>query len=183
MALSFIEITLTSKESDEVKSLYLSSFPKEERPPFEYLFQEKMKGKLTVYEIKEGETFVGLAVVANYLDLAYLFFFAIQESLRGKGYGGKAIKELISLYNKKRLYLCAEEVDVSYPDYENRKRREDFYIRNGFRNTKIAFMEVGVRYELFVLKGKEVSEMEHFSLMKDLIGEKDFAFFYPDVEI
>lgn len=183
MALSFLEITISSPNFLEIKRLYLSSFPEEERPPFEYLFQKKMKVKLTVYEIKEGESFIGLAVVANYLDLAYLFFFAINESLRGKGYGGKAIKELISLYNKKRLYLCAEEVDVSYLDYDNRKRREGFYIRNGFRNTKIAFTEVGVRYELFVLKGKEVSEMEHFSLMKDLIGEKDFAYFYPDVEV
>lgn len=88
-----------SKESkDKVKELYFSAFPKDEQLPYWMMKLLSRKKSADFYSIYDKNDFVGLAYVATYKDTAYLFFFAIDEKQRGKGYGSAFLSALKEKY-------------------------------------------------------------------------------------
>ena len=87
-----------SKESkDKVKELYFSAFPKDEQLPYWMMKLLSRKKSADFYSIYDKKDFVGLAYVATYKDTAYLFFFAIDEKQRDKGYGSAFLLSLIHI--------------------------------------------------------------------------------------
>ncbi|MCR5078421.1 MAG: GNAT family N-acetyltransferase [Bacilli bacterium] len=181
MELRYEIVGPTHRDYNRAKSLFLHAFPPQERPPFEALFSWKDKGLTEFLNIYDGQTFLGFVHLVHYKDLLYLFFFALNEENRNKGYGSKILRELRDRYEGNRLYLLAEEVNPKYEDNANRKRREAFYTRNGLINSRALIVEYGVPYELYYA-GQEVSKKEHFALMRELLGEKAFSIYYKNVE-
>ena len=96
-----IYINKASDKEDikNIKNLYLTAFPKEERAPFFLMKSKALKGKGDMLIAKDNDKFIGMAYMICYKNLAYLFYLAVDENSRGKGYGGKilsAIKEVKS---------------------------------------------------------------------------------------
>ena len=89
---------ITKNDYKAVKKLYLSAFPREERPPFFMLKSGVKKGSGDFFVAKDGEIFVGFAYIVTHADLAYLFYFAIDGGLRGKGYGSAVHRKALLEY-------------------------------------------------------------------------------------
>lgn len=133
---------------DYVSPLYLSAFPEDERPPLDYFYQmvNNFKENKVISYFDEGE-FIGFAYLVFYQDVVYLAFFAVNENKRNQGYGSQIIQDIKSSFSNYVFLLCFEEVDIKYHDYQNRLRRQSFYIRNGFIDNHMKTREGNVIYQ------------------------------------
>ena len=73
----------------EIKAIYTGAFPPDERAPFRLLRKRAEQGMADFWIISEEGKSIGLAYLVTYKDLAYLFYYAIDPSYRGQGYGTK----------------------------------------------------------------------------------------------
>ena len=157
---------------DDIEPLYISAFPEEERPPVEMFFNTVMLENDQLYGFYDKDRFVGFANIITYKDVAYLFFLAVYPSQRNKGYGSKILSDLKEMYKDKVLTLCYEEIDDKYPDIELRKRRKNFYYRNGFKDNKMKTCEYGVNYETCYIGKHRVSFEDYLGLYQSVFGER-----------
>ena len=88
-----------------IKALYTGAFPANERAPFHLLRKRAEQGRADFWIIREEGKNIGLAYLVTYKDLAYLFYYAIDSSYRGKGYGTKALKKVMEIYLVVKLRL------------------------------------------------------------------------------
>ena len=57
--------------------------------------------------------------------------------LRGKGYGQQILTQLIERYKGQPFVLDMESTTQVCDNLEQRKQRQAFYLRNGFRDTNV----------------------------------------------
>lgn len=137
----------------DIKNLYLTSFPKEERLPWRILrLMDILRCDLTAYY--DGETFCGMAVTATTEDILYVMFFAVEGSIRGKGYGSGILQYLRESNPDKTILLNVEIPDEAASNNDQRIRRMAFYEKNGFRDTGYNIREVGGVFRILSSTGK-----------------------------
>lgn len=170
MNLSFVEYKNAASHKKKVKKLYLGAFPKEERVPFMLLAAREKKGNGELLEIKDGNTFVGMVSVLRYKDLAYIFYLAIDDGLRGMGYGSSVLTALKERYSDCRIFLAREQLDETADNYEQRLSRHRFYQRNGLVDLKCRITEQGVVYDVMGI-GDEVTAEEYEALITEWAGK------------
>ena len=160
---------LNQQDYQNIKRVYLSAFPKEERPPFSILRRsvEQKKGMFLV--IEEGEQFIGFLHVVVHSDLVYLAFFAIDEACRGKGYGSQSLQHLQQRFAEKRILVAREALDADADNYAQRVRRYGFYLRNGFAEIPYSIKEGGVTYDAMSTNG-DVRPEEYDDLVSNWVS-------------
>ena len=131
---------VTSNEVDnvELRKLYQTAFPEDEQIPWIDLMRlvEEMHLDFTAYY--DGYTLVGFTIVYPRKSVNWYWYFAVCEELRGKGLGQQILSQLIKKYDGQSLVLDMESpTQTPCPNPEQRKRRHDFYLRNGFRDTNL----------------------------------------------
>ena len=139
---------VTKNERDNIKELYLKAFPKEERKPFSLIVEKQAEGGADMFSIEENGQFAGLAIPAYNDDIVLLVFFAISDTMRGKGCGSKALKLIMDKYRGKRFILEIEDTNAPAPNSDQRIRRKNFYIKNGLINTGLMADVMGVEMEV-----------------------------------
>lgn len=149
MRLNVERVERRSRFWDQANALALEAFP-----PKEYLAPSKLvkmarTGAVGFLALLDGDAFVGFMVVQTHEDMAYLFFLAVEANKRGQGYGGRAIETLKAEYPGKTLVVDFEMLDDAAPNCEQRKKRRDFYLRNGFQEVGLFLSYLGVDYEVF----------------------------------
>ena len=87
MNIRLINITRDSSDLKKIKKLYLTAFPSDERAPFGILVKRAKKPNINFFSCHDGETWIGFIYVINHIDLSYLYYFAVDDAERGKGYG------------------------------------------------------------------------------------------------
>ena len=87
MNIRLINITRDSSDLKKIKKLYLTAFPSDERAPFGLLVRKAKKPNISFFSCHDGETWIGFIYVINHIDLSYLYYFAVDDTKRGKGYG------------------------------------------------------------------------------------------------
>lgn len=173
----YIRIEKNGPFYKEVRSLYESAFPEEERPPFDWHFQAKAGDE--VYAYAPGGEFVGLTILVQENGLLYVFFLAIEEKRRRKGYGGKILADIVSAYPDSRPFLFIEELDEKYPDYRQRIERSRFYLRQGWKLTEIKTNEFEAIYQMMCFGDAEVSLKEFHSMMAKRVEKRFAKLYYP----
>ena len=129
---------ITAANADEkIKQLYESAFPEDEQIPWKDLMRliEEMPLDFTAYY--DGETFIGFTIVYPRKQFNWYWYFAVQEELRGKGYGQQILTQLIEKYKGQTCVLDMESPTQVCENIEQRRRRHAFYLRNGFRDTNV----------------------------------------------
>ena len=148
----------------EINSLAKEAFPPEEYlAPIELVKMSK-EDDFDFLLLTANERFVGFMVVQTYKNMAYLFFLAIESSCRSKGYGSYAIEALKETYPEKKQVVDFEMLDEKADNYEQRKKRRNFYLRNGYKETGLFLSYLGVDYEVFCMDN-EFDEEEFKELM------------------
>lgn len=158
------------KYKENIKKLYLESFPKKERFPFWILKHSMKKEKATLNAIIDRDRFVGMQYIVNCDTSYYLMFFAIGKELRNKNYGTKVLQDLNKKYDT--IFLSIEK-----PKDELSHRRKNFYLRNGFFETKKYYTEAGVDYEILCNnKNYNVTEEIHQKRYDNMTNSKVVKF-------
>ncbi len=140
-------------EIKQIKELYFSAFPKEERAPFGMMTRKARQGKGRMLAAKDGDTFAGFAYIIENADCAYLFYLAIISGARGRGYGSAVLGKLRETYKGKRLFLARESLDPASDNYDQRVRRHEFYLRNGFEDLACKIREYKVTFDVMSIGG------------------------------
>lgn len=156
---------------NDIKKLYLSAFPKEERPPAWIFFKNALKDNQDLYGYYDENEFIGFAQLTTYKDICYLFFLAVSKEKRDQGYGSKIIEDIKQSNNDKVILLCYEEVDTKYEDYEQRVKRRNFYRKNGFLDNKVKTNEFGVIFETGYFGTHSVTYEDYVEIFVQGFGE------------
>ena len=149
MKLNTENITKESRFWRQVGSLAREAFPPEEYLAPDQLAELSKADGFDFLALTDGDRFIGFMAVQTYNDLAYLFFLAIVPSCRAKGYGSRALETLRALYPGKKQVVDFEMPDETAPNHEQRRKRRQFYLRNGYKETGLFLSYLGVDYEVF----------------------------------
>lgn len=174
-----MKIKLTKVSADDIKrlkdieNLYIRSFPKEERKPFDVIKAKADDGSMETLaaESENGSKFLGLAISVMHKDLVLLDYFAVCENSQGTGVGTAALDLLMHRYKKSRFFLEIESPDPNAKNAVQRARRKKFYLNCGMCETKVYVSLFGIDMELLT-DGCSVKFSEYFELYNDVFGKK-----------
>ena len=136
-------INMTTKQitagnvNDQIKQLYQTAFPKDEQIPWDDLVRLIGEMHLDFTAYYEGEKFIGFTIVFPHEPFNWHWYFAVLPELRGQGKGQEILTTLINKYRGKTLVLDMESPEQESDNVTQRKRRHEFYLRNGFRDTNL----------------------------------------------
>ena len=129
---------ITAANADEqMKRLYETAFPEGEQIPWADLIRlvEEMPLDFTAY-YDDGD-FIGFTIVYPRKSFNWYWYFAVRDELRGKGYGQQILTMLLEHYKGQTCVLDMESPTQVCDNITQRKRRHEFYLRNGFRDTNV----------------------------------------------
>lgn len=170
MDIKLKKINRKSPEISYIRRLYSVAFPKDEQAPFFILAAKSARKNVDWWAIIDGDNCVGFFYTVLYKeDLVYIFYFAIDENVRGRGYGSAALTALKREYDGKRLFLAMEEMDENADNYEQRLNRKKFYEFNGFCDMGTKLIEGTVIYDVLSIGGN-VAKDEYHNLMMSWLG-------------
>ena len=159
----------SKSERSNIRRLYHHAFPADERAPFWLLKRRERCNNVDWWSIYDGGTWTGFFYVIHYKDLSYVFYFAIAEQFRGKGYGSQALTQLKQEYTGRRIFLAIEQLDPAAKNYNERVNRKQFYERNGFSDLHQKLREGNVVYSLLGIGGA-VRKEEYKTLIRGWAG-------------
>lgn len=140
------DINTDSALGRKVKALYTAAFPKEERVPWWLLRLQSYRRGIDLTAWMDGDVFCGFTASVTVEGLHFVLFFAIDENLRGKGYGSAILTAIKEEY--KTVALNVEPLIESAPNYGQRQQRFEFYRKNGFVDTGYHVWEVGGKFRV-----------------------------------
>ena len=168
----FEKIDENTKNLEDIKQLYMDAFPFDERIPFYIMVSvgnDRGVEFLSIYD--DDDTWLGFIHTLVGDKLSYIFYFAIDGSLRQSGYGSKIIREYKKMHPK--LSLAIEPIEEDSDNIKQRKKRLAFYEKNGFETLDTRVVEMGVEFELMGAKGMEIKENDYKSLVKKFFDSFD----------
>lgn len=151
-----IDILKAPEIEKQAKKLYYSAFPKEERLPWWILRLNAHRKDIDLTAWMDGDVFVGFTASVTVEKMHFLLFFAVDATLRGKGYGSAVLSVLREEYGS--ITLNVELLDEAAPNYSQRLQRFAFYQKNGFLDTGYDVWEVGGRFRVLATQQLDVTQ-------------------------
>lgn len=130
MGLELIAFNENNKDAPYFKKVNEESFPPHERMSLEEMFSFAKDTNTDILGIYVNKKPIGFAVLLKNSACAYLYFLAIDPSIRSKGYGSLALQNLNEKYSNLQIILDIDVPDKDAPDNSLRIRRKSFYLRN-----------------------------------------------------
>ena len=131
-----------------IKRLYREAFPIYERKPFGIIKEMAKKGKTDLWYLEDEDGFAGLAATINGPDTILIDYLAVARKRRGTGVGTRMLTALLEHYRDYGVFLEIEELDETAENSQERVRRRDFYLRQGFVPMQTHVNLFGVNMEL-----------------------------------
>ena len=167
----FEKIDENTKNLEEIKQLYLDAFPFEERIPFYIMVLVGNDKGVEFLSIYDDDTWLGFIHTLVGDELSYIFYFAIDNRLRQSGYGSKILHEYKKIHP--RLSLAIEPIEENSDNIKQRRKRLEFYKKNGFESLDTKVVEMGIEFELMGAKGMEIKESDYKKLVKKFFDSFD----------
>lgn len=178
MSLTIETITRDFKEMNKLTDLYCDSFPKHEQFPIWFLLWKSKKNFVDYLAFYDNDVFIGFSYLITDKDLTFVLYLAIDENIRSHGYGKKVLMRIKEKYPNNKIILSIESVEKTSINYEQRIRRENFYLNNDYRYLNYRLIEKDSCYD-FLINGKSPSIEECNSLFKKFAGTLLFLLFKP----
>lgn len=159
---------------ESVFELYEEAFPEEEKKPQELLIKLVEAGMMEILAVTEDSEFIGLAMNMMYGQSALLDYFAIASSKRNSGYGGRTIRQLLERFADRKYIFEIEMQDPSADNALERRRRKNFYLRNGLKETGVFANVYYTDFELLTPDG-ELTYEAYFKVLNDILGPEQVA--------
>ena len=168
----------STERVEQIRLLYESAFPPDERMPFERVLQKRDAGTMTLLSVEDrGGEFLGFANITLCQDALALNYFAISSENRGNGYGTDVILELKRRYPERSIVIDIEDDEVECDNAEQRKRRKAFYERLGFCAMSYRLSIFGVP-SIIMSSGREYS----FEKYKEIFAQAFSAWAVSRIE-
>ena len=148
----------------EILHLYRAAFPRIERVDFNIYLDDPI-GNLDILSFWDEEVFCGFAALMTYQDLTQILYFAVEEKLRGRGYGSRALVAMRAYYKDGRIMADLEDPETAETEEIRleRLRRVGFYERAGYQLTDVRFLWEGENYVMMITGGSlSMAEYEAF---------------------
>lgn len=130
--LEFVSFDSDFNSRENVKNLYLTAFPQAERVPYFLLCRLCKRRGVSFNAVYDKSSFAGLIYTVCHKDIVFIFYFAVNSVLRGKGYGSRILAAVKEKYPDCRFVLNIEECNPSSSNYAERLKRKEFYKKSGF---------------------------------------------------
>ena len=168
--LQFFDITRDAPWFPQVKALYESAFPANERIPIKHLLDDKIKREFWAFF--DGDTFCGFSNSITHGSITNIVYFAVVSELRSRGYGSQILQAIHKQHPDTRLVVDieVEEDSKDAEELERRNRRRDFYQRNGFDASPVDYVWQGVHYRLLTAGGT-ITEKEFRDFWKEILKD------------
>ncbi len=166
-------IGVNSKDIPKIKKLYIESFPENERFSFSMMIKNE-SGNYETFGFYEEGKFCGFAILLNSLDISHIIYFATLPELRGKGLGAKALGAVSRIKAGRRIIVDIEREQPECEENEIRRRRKNFYLRNGYSETEVRYRWQDEAYEILV-SGGELSKEDFGAFWRNLGIKKNTA--------
>ena len=132
-----VQVNSGNAGDDALRRLYETAFPVQEQIPYDDLIYllDAMDIEYTAYY--DGEMLVGLTMVLRLPRYNWAWYFAVNEELRGQGYGQRILASVLDKHRDGHPFIMDIESprQTDAPNPEQRRRRYAFYLRNGMRDT------------------------------------------------
>lgn len=168
------------KYQKDVYELYQNAFPEIERKPMSLIETLSAQGKMEILAIVEEGKFLGLAINMMAGELALLDYFAIVPERRGGGVGSRSLKLLLERFCDRKYIFEIEKQDAQAENALERKRRKEFYLRNGLRETGIFVNVYGTDFELLTPDGV-LAYNEYTEILYRILGEEGVKILSPSL--
>lgn len=145
----------------KIYNLYQKAFPAGEKKPFSMIRSMHKKGRSDVWYCEEDGKFAGLVITINGPDKVLLDYLAVAKKRRGQGIGSKMLQRMRKQYAGKGVFLEIEIVDERAENFEERKRRKQFYLSNGMTEMNVFVELFGVDMELLGFECRLTFEEYH----------------------
>lgn len=160
---------LEDMDTPWLQEVYEEAFPEDEKKPFDLILQKTREKKEDIIVYKDINP-VGFAINMKAGDRILVDYLAIDKAYRGSGYGTYILNHLREEYKNRRLCLEIEEVSKIYDNYEQRKARKSFYLKNGLKESGIYVSLFGVDMEI-LLFDKELNFQEYLEIYEKVYGK------------
>lgn len=155
----------------EIGMLYREAFPKNERKPLWIIRKNQKAGKSDAWYFRENGKFVGLATSVKAENGPVLIdYFAVKGGNRGQGHGGDMLERIKEYYRDRGIFGEIEAVDETADNYEQRKRRLQFYLRHDIVPQNVRADVFGVEMEVMAW-GCQMDFEAYHSFYCENIGE------------
>ena len=141
---------------EQVKSLYVKSFPSYERQPVSLIKDRIQANVCKLYVLSEAEECVGFALLWQFEENEVIFieYLAVNPKFRGKGYGKEIMRRIISLTKSLMFKLVLEIENPTMGTNKNqREKRYVFYKELGLTEVN------GINYQLPPISSKKSTPM------------------------
>lgn len=168
--LQYFEVTKKSPWFPQVKALYESAFPANERIPIKHLLDDKIKREFWAFF--DGVLFCGFSNSITHGSITNIVYFAVVSELRSRGYGSQILQAIRRQHPDTRIVVDieVEEDSKDAEELERRNRRRDFYQRNGFGSSPVDYVWQGEHYRLLTAGGT-VTEKEFRDFWKEILKD------------
>ncbi|AFR22555.1 GNAT family N-acetyltransferase [Lactobacillus helveticus] len=155
----------------------MKAFPAWERFSMFSLLAMSLHRNVKFHAIYNEDQFCGITYYAENDKTVYLTYLAINEELRGQGYGSKILTMLEDRFLDKQIVIDIEPVTSKAKNYKQRVSRLKFYKRNGFHRTDQKLKDPDGEFEALTT-GKKLDK-ESFI---DTLRQMSFGFYQAKVE-
>lgn len=148
MTLKTVSVKKDMTDYEKIEELAKEAFPPKEYLAPSVLVKMAKSPEFDFLALYDEVKFVGYIAVRRFKKMTYLFFLAIDPESRSQGYGGRAIETVKALYPDTQQVVDMEMLDENADNAEQREKRCNFYLRNGYRPTGHYLSYFGVDYEI-----------------------------------
>ena len=168
--LQFFDVTRDAPWFPQVKALYESAFPANERIPIKHLLDNKIKREFWAFF--DGDLFCGFSNSITHGSITNIIYFAVMPELRSRGYGSQILQVIREQHPDTRIVVDieVEEDSKDAEELERRNRRREFYTRNGFDSSPVDYVWQGEHYRLLTAGGI-VTEKEFRNFWKEILKD------------
>jgi len=176
ISIKAIAVNKKLKEYKEIKELILRSFPENEQFPMWLLRLLAIRKFVDFHAYYDGDSFCGISYTVSSKSLVFVLYLAVNDKIRSKGYGSAILQYIKSEFSGKTIVLNIEPLDVNADNYTQRIKRFEFYLKNGFVDTKYCIVDNGDDYQILATTDN-LSVEEYKSALKKL----SLGFYAPQV--
>ena len=165
-------------EFNKIKTIYSTLFPAAERVPFWFLMMKSSKKFVDFLAFYDQGNFIGFAYLITQKDLTFILYIAVDSAMQSRGYGRQMLHHIKTLYPNNKFILDIEIAHEKAGNYEQREKRRNFYIKNGYTPAGFIWEEETETYEVLTHGG--VSTIEEFqALIKKFTGVLLYHIYKP----
>lgn len=166
ITLRIVSVTSRMSQYCEVQRLMKTAFPQNEQLPIWLLNLLAKRKMVEFHAFFDEDDFCGILYTAENNNLVFILYLAVNDKIRSKGYGSQILQYVKRHSKGKTIVLNVEALNSSAANSEQRKKRIEFYRKNGILDTGYTFIDKGEIYSVLASDCTRFHVQEYKCLLK-----------------